>query len=91
MKKRLKALAPSAPRGLFRRGVEARNLLVVSELIVEAALGREESRGAHYRNDFPVRDEVARHSVMRAGRLTFEGGNGVVLPDGPTARGAVTS
>jgi len=91
VKKRLKALAPSAPRGLFRRGVEARNLLVVAELIVEAALGREESRGAHYRNDFPVRDEVARHSVMRAGRLTFEGGNGVVLPDGPTARGAVTS
>jgi len=40
-------------------------------LIVAAALGRAESRGAHYRNDFPQRNEVAKHSVMQAGRLEF--------------------
>jgi L-aspartate oxidase len=67
----LEALARSMPRGLFRRAVEARNLHVVAELIVTSALGREESRGAHYRNDFPLRDEVARHSVMQSGRLEF--------------------
>jgi L-aspartate oxidase len=59
------------PKGLFRRAVEARNLLVVAELIVASALGREESRGAHYRNDFPLHDSVGKHSVMQKGRLEF--------------------
>jgi L-aspartate oxidase len=67
----LEALAVTMPRGLFRRAVEARNLHVVAGLMVESALGRKESRGAHYRNDFPLRDEVARHSVMERGRLSF--------------------
>jgi L-aspartate oxidase len=33
------------------------NLLTVARLIAGAALRREESRGAHYREDFPVRDD----------------------------------
>jgi L-aspartate oxidase len=67
----LGALAAAMPKGLFRRAVEARNLHAVAEMIVASALGREESRGAHYRNDFPLRDEVGKHSVMRQGRLEF--------------------
>ena len=67
----LDALAVTMPRGLFRRAVEARNLHAVAGLIVAAALGREESRGAHYRNDFPLHDAVAKHSVMQQGRLEF--------------------
>jgi L-aspartate oxidase len=67
----LEALAVSMPKGLFRRAVEARNLHAVAELIVVSALGREESRGAHYRNDFPLHDAVGRHSVMQQGRLEF--------------------
>ncbi|MBN9617934.1 MAG: L-aspartate oxidase [Acidobacteriales bacterium 59-55] len=67
----LDALAVTMPRGIFRRALEARNLHVVAGLIVTSALGREESRGAHYRNDFPERNTVARHSAMRAGELTF--------------------
>jgi L-aspartate oxidase len=70
-KRGLAALAATMPRGMFRRALEARNLHTVAELIVAAALGREESRGAHYRNDFPERDAVARHSVMAAGQLRF--------------------
>jgi L-aspartate oxidase len=69
----LDALAVSMPRGLFRRALEARNLHAVAGLIVASALGREESRGAHYRNDFPLHDAVARHSVMQQGRLEFVG------------------
>jgi L-aspartate oxidase len=67
----LDALAVTMPRGQFRRAVEARNLHVVAGLIVASALARQESRGAHYRNDFPEKDEVARHSVMARGKLEF--------------------
>jgi len=70
-KRGLDAVATTMPKGLFRRAVEARNLHVVAELIVASALGREESRGAHYRNDFPMHDAVGRHSVMQQGRLEF--------------------
>jgi L-aspartate oxidase len=68
----LEALKVTMPRGLSRRAVEARNLLLVAELMVGAALGREESRGAHYRNDFPEKWPVAKHSVMARGALRFE-------------------
>jgi succinate dehydrogenase / fumarate reductase flavoprotein subunit len=36
---------------------EVGNLLSFSEVIVEGALARQESRGAHYRTDFPKRDD----------------------------------
>jgi L-aspartate oxidase len=71
MRRRLDALAVTMPRGQFRRALEARNLHAVAGLIAASALGREESRGAHYRNDFPLRDRVAKHSVMRRGKLEF--------------------
>lgn len=37
--------------------LELENLLEVSEAVVHSALAREESRGAHYREDFPKRDD----------------------------------
>jgi len=39
-------------------GWQARSVLIVARLITRAALRREESRGAHYRRDFPHKDEV---------------------------------
>jgi L-aspartate oxidase len=59
------------PRGMTRRAIEARNLLIVAEVIVASALGREESRGAHYRLDFPAKWDEAVHSVMERGQLRF--------------------
>ena len=45
---------------------ELRNMLVVARLIVEAALQRRESRGAHYREDFAeASEEWRRHIVLR--------------------------
>jgi L-aspartate oxidase len=41
-----------------RREYEARSLARVARAIVTSALAREESRGAHYRNDFPNRDDL---------------------------------
>jgi L-aspartate oxidase len=67
----LDALAEAMPRGLYRRSVEARNLHTVASVIVASALGREESRGAHFRNDFPMKAAEAKHSVMERGRLSF--------------------
>lgn len=37
--------------------LETEHLLMFSEVIVEGALARRESRGAHYRTDFPARDD----------------------------------
>jgi L-aspartate oxidase len=67
----LERLGKRMPQGLCRRVVEAANLHTVAGLIVESALGREESRGAHYRSDFPGKDALARHSVMERGELRF--------------------
>jgi L-aspartate oxidase len=43
---------------------DVRNVWQVVTLIAHCALAREESRGAHYRTDFPPRSEPARHSVI---------------------------
>ncbi len=39
------------------RGWEMQNMLITSFLITESALKRQESRGAHFRLDFPEKDE----------------------------------
>jgi L-aspartate oxidase len=47
----------------------SRNFLTVATMIARAALWREESRGAHYRTDFPARDDERWrvHSIIREG------------------------
>ena len=49
----------------------AANLLTVARLIARAALRREESRGAHYRDDFPQRDDI--HWSKRISETRDEG------------------
>jgi L-aspartate oxidase len=57
-----------APRRATRAGVEARNLLFAGRLIAESALRRRESRGAHYREDFPDREAGrGRHGIIAPG------------------------
>ncbi|MCY2929387.1 MAG: L-aspartate oxidase [Planctomycetota bacterium] len=47
-------------------GWEIQNMLTSAYLLTEAALRRTETRGVHYRSDFPDTDPVwARHQVMR--------------------------
>lgn len=40
-----------------RHGWELQNLLTVARLMIDAALQRQESRGTHFRSDFPQRDD----------------------------------
>jgi succinate dehydrogenase/fumarate reductase flavoprotein subunit len=41
----------------IQRVLELRSAAATAELILEAALRREESRGAHFREDFPDQDD----------------------------------
>jgi L-aspartate oxidase len=55
-----------------RLGTPSRNFLTVATLVARAALRREESRGAHYRVDFPERDDARWrvHSIQQQGAET---------------------
>jgi len=52
-----------------KSGWELQNLLTVARLMIEGALTRTESRGTHFRSDFPQRDDAAwtdRHVASRS-------------------------
>jgi L-aspartate oxidase len=49
--------------------ITAANAVLVARLIVESALRREESRGGHFRSDFPqTREDWHAHTVLRRGQ-----------------------
>jgi L-aspartate oxidase len=62
----LAAWQATLPAPSDRPSHELSNLLTCARLMTEAALLRTESRGAHYRADFPEpREEWRRHTVFR--------------------------
>jgi succinate dehydrogenase/fumarate reductase flavoprotein subunit len=77
--KDLPRLSVPGPSRLFNRGLtealEAINMVKLSEMVLKAALIRTESRGAHYRVDFPGRDDGhwIKNIVIasRSGAMTF--------------------
>ncbi|WP_115317157.1 L-aspartate oxidase [Legionella birminghamensis] len=50
---------------ITRDFIELRNIVLNAELIVRAALSRRESRGGHYREDFPDKNLHAQESIAR--------------------------
>jgi L-aspartate oxidase len=50
---------------ITRDFIELRNIILNAELIVRAALSRRESRGGHYREDFPRKNAKAQESISR--------------------------
>jgi len=63
--------------------LELENLLSFSEVIVEGALARKESRGAHFRSDFPRRDDGnwLKHTLAwrRDGKIVMDYSKAVVI------------
>jgi L-aspartate oxidase len=65
--------AASEDSRLDRAHGEARNLRQCAELIVRSAIAREESRGAHYRTDFPTHEDsrFRKHSIVQGEAIRF--------------------
>jgi succinate dehydrogenase / fumarate reductase flavoprotein subunit len=63
--------------------LELENLLSFSEVIVEGALARKESRGAHFRSDFPKRNDGdwLKHTLAwrRNGKIALDFNKAVVI------------
>jgi L-aspartate oxidase len=70
---RLQQVAPRAGNPHTRRAWEARNLHTAGLLVARSALAREESRGAHYRTDFPAHNDARflKHSVVQGDSIRF--------------------
>jgi len=66
---KLTALEVKWPDVPSRAAHELHNLWTLAQLIARSALAREESRGSHYRSDFPVRDDerFQKHSQVAKG------------------------
>lgn len=60
----------SSTATLSEKDMELKNMLLLSSLVVEAARLRKESRGAHYRSDYPQADDVSWQK-----NIVFGGGN----------------
>jgi L-aspartate oxidase len=62
----LQAAAQELPPQTSRRNCEARNIHTAAQLIARSALARLESRGAHYRTDYPEHDDsrFKKHSLV---------------------------
>jgi L-aspartate oxidase len=56
-----------------RRAYEAANIHAAGTLVARSALAREESRGAHYRTDFPAHNDAKflKHSVIVGEKIRF--------------------
>ena len=64
---------PRTNKCLNKEEYEFRNMLTVAKLIITSALNRKESRGAHYRTDFPDTRNESQHSIISKdeGELCF--------------------
>ena len=69
----LEGLAARVAHPRTRRACEAANLHLAGLLVARSALAREESRGAHYRTDYPGHDDkrFLKHSVVKGESLGF--------------------
>lgn len=69
----LERIGANLSQAISRRDHEVRNVHLVGSLIARSALAREESRGAHYRTDFPSHNDAKflKHSVVLGNAIRF--------------------
>ncbi len=69
----LNHMAPRVAHPQTRRAHEAQNLHALALLVARSALAREESRGAHYRTDFPAHNDAKflKHSIVKGDSIRF--------------------
>jgi L-aspartate oxidase len=70
----LQSMVACLPQGASRRAYEACNIHTVATLIARSAQARLESRGAHYRTDYPAHDDLRfrKHSIITGTGIKFE-------------------
>jgi L-aspartate oxidase len=70
----LQDIAPQLAHPRTRREFEARNLQLNGLLVARSALAREESRGAHYRTDYPDHNDAKfrKHSIVTTEKIRFD-------------------
>ena len=66
-------IGPRVAHPQTRRAHEAQNLHTLALLVARSAFAREESRGAHYRTDFPVHNDARflKHSIIKGDSIRF--------------------
>lgn len=71
--KTLEEMAPKVAHPKTRRAYEASDIHLTALLVARSALAREESRGAHYRMEYPDHDDrkFLKHSVVRGEKIVF--------------------
>jgi L-aspartate oxidase len=58
--------------GMNEEVIELKNMVIVSQLVTKAALMRKESRGTHFREDYPKTDKVwERHIVLEKNSMEY--------------------
>ena len=69
----LNRIGPRVAHPQTRRSHEAQNLHTLALLVAGSAFAREESRGAHYRTDFPTHNDARflKHSIIKGESIRF--------------------
>lgn len=63
----IKAKFPTEAACTTKEEYELKNMITVAQLIINSALKRKESRGAHFREDYQTTKDVAQHNCMIKG------------------------